>query len=296
MRVAAIGIFCTVLASSSAAPAQTTVVSPDTTVSFSGTVASDEEAIADAQTGSVYPIPLGTLPFSADLTGYDLVQGGDSLFTIDTTTTIGGVTATPSDVVRFGGGAYVLEFDGSAESIPAGVHVDAVAMDAGGALLLSFDTTVDLGGVIAQDEDVLRFEGGSFIKVFDGTAQGVDRALDLDGVGLLASGSFLFSFDGSGSVSGVSFDDEDILEFEISGSTWSLFYDGADQHPALVAADIVAVPEPGSAASLGAGVALLHLAFRRSAIAGSGPSRSRRRVRRMGSSRKPFGEAVSAAG
>jgi hypothetical protein len=153
-----------------------------------------------------------------------------------------------------------------------------VSQTAGSDLLLSFDTTVDLGGgLVAADEDVVQWSGASFSLVFDGSAEGIAEGLDLDGAHDAGGGALGLSFDASGSVGGVSFDDEDVLLFDAAGPSWSLVYDGSAQHAELTAADVeaIALPEPDQLALLVGGVALLALLGR---LSGRG---------RVGLGRKP---------
>ena len=67
------------------------------------------------------------------------------------------------------------------------------------------------------------------------------------------------SFDTSGQVGGVDFDDEDVLEYDVGGATWSMAYDGSAEHADWVQSDLDAVhlPEPGGVVSLAAGLALV---------------------------------------
>jgi hypothetical protein len=245
----------------------TVALSPDTTVALGGTTFADQEVLSDNQMGSVAGLPLGTLPDASDVNAYHLFTDGDQLFSLDTTVDLGGgLTVGPADVVRFDGTTDTLEFDASAEGIPDGAVVDAVTEHGSGDLMLSFDTSVDLGGgVTAGDEDLVRFDGVSTYSVFfDGSAEGVAQGLDLDGAGFQASDGHLFlSFDGSGTLGGVGFDDEDILEFDATGPTWSLFYDGSAEHSALAAADVIAVPEPGRLLLLVSGVSGLLLLYQK---------------------------------
>lgn len=254
----------------SAARAQDAAYSADTTVSLSGTTFDDDDPVADDLAGTTAPMPLGPLPPAADLNAYHLFfADNDQLYALDTSADLGGgLTVSPADVVRFDNFSNTLEFDGSAAGIPPGVQLDAVSGVEGSAdLLLSFDTTVDLGGgLVASDEDLVSWDGASFAMVFDGSAEGVAAGLDLDGAYLApASGFLLLSFDGSGVVGGVPFDDEDVLEFDASGPTWSLAVDGSAAQPALAASDLDAVPEPGQLLQLASGIALLAALARRRA-------------------------------
>lgn len=240
-------------------------ISTDITADLSGLVANDEDVADDAGSGTPSKVPLGGIPAAADVTGYSVVAGGDVLLSFDTTTELpGGLTAAPNDVVRWDGQGYVIEFDGSDHGIPDGARIDAIGVVAGD-LLLSFDVTVVVG-VTADDEDLVRLESTQpdvWSLFFDGSAQGVPAGVDLDGADFLdASGNLALSFDVSGSVGGVPFDDEDVLEFDRSSGGWSLRYDGSARHGALVAADVDAVfaPEPaGRALAIAAAGALASL-------------------------------------
>ncbi len=244
-------------------PLDSVSASPDVTVELASTPFDDEDVAVDNLLGSVAPASLGTLPANADLSAYHLLANGDQLFSLDTTVTLAGpLTVEPGDVVRYAGASYSLEFDASVEGVPNGVATDAVSHTTGGSLLLSFDTTVDLGAITADDDDLVEFDGVSFSLSFDGSAAGVPGALDVDGAHVLGSGNLGLSFDGSGQLGGVDFDDEDVLEYDASGPTWSLAYDGSAEHPEWSGGpdlDAVALPEPGQLLLLASGIAGLLL-------------------------------------
>jgi hypothetical protein len=226
-------------------------VSPDTSLVLDATTVNDEDVAR--LNGSAALVDLGTLPLAADANAY-WAGDGFVLFSLDKTVTLaGGVRAEPMDVVRFENGSYSLEFDGSSNGVTSGVVCDAVARDHAGNLLLSFDTSVSLpGNLIVDDEDIVRLDGvASYSLFFDASAAGISAQLDLDGADLLLDGNVVMSFDGSGSVDGIPFDDEDVLEFNPSTLVWSLHFDtstvGAWNGPDVNA---IAVPEPGMSLAL----------------------------------------------
>jgi hypothetical protein len=108
-------------------------------------------------------------------------------------------------------------------------------------LLLSFDTSVNVG-VQVEPEDLVKFEASTGFTLFlDGSAAGVPPGLNLDAADYLpCNGHLLLSFDGSGSIGGVAFDDEDVLEFD-RVSTWEMAYDGSAQDPDWINVDLDAV-------------------------------------------------------
>jgi len=199
--------------------------SPDVTIDLgAGVNAADEDVVVDNQLGVVLLENLGALPDASDVIALAVDVNGDRLVAFDTTTSLaGGVVARPGDVVRYDGTSYSIEFDALAAGVPSGVMTDACSISNNG-LLLSFDTTVDLGnGLVAADEDVVDWNGTSFSLVFDGSARGLDPALDVDAVHGLGGGVFQLSFDTAGQITGLAFDDEDVMRFD--GTSWSVELD-----------------------------------------------------------------------
>ena len=218
-------------------------LSPDITAGLGAETVHDENVAADDLAGAVTLVGLGNLPEEADLDGYHRLPSGDQLFSLDTTAELpGGLTAAPGDVVRFDGTTYTLEVDGIAAGLPPNAIVDAVSIIEAGDLLLSFDITVSVDGITVDDEDLVRFDGVTFSLFLDGSAAGVAGALDLDAVHHLdPNGHLLLSFDGSGTLGGVDFDDEDVLEYDPVGGTWEMAYDGSAQHSGWPQGDLDAV-------------------------------------------------------
>jgi len=255
----------TVLLAAGSATAQEIVsASPDITIELgAGIVTADEDVAVDNQLGVVLLENLGALPEASEIIALGLDVNGDRLISFETTTSLaGGVVARPGDVIRYDGASYSIEFDASAEGLPTGTMTDATSVAPGG-LLLSFDSTVDLGGgLIVADEDLVRWNGSVFSLSFDGSAAGLDTALDIDAAQDLGGGAFLMSFDTTGTISGIVFDDEDVMRFD--GALWSLEFDGSVADPDWAASDLdaVMVPEPAIGALLAAG-ALWLCAIRR---------------------------------
>jgi len=220
--------------------AQAIFYSPDTTTDLSGTTLYDED-VAEDLAGNITLIDAGPIPAGTDLTAYHLLPSGDQLIAFDTTVLLSGTTFEPGDIARYNGTTYSMEFDASAEGVPSGVYVDALTMDFSNNLLMSFDTTVNLGVLTVDDEDLVVFTGSGFISFFDGSSAGINEALDLDAAHLFNNGVLRMSFDGSGVVDSVSFDDEDVLQYYITNDTWTLSYNGSEQHTGWLAADLDAL-------------------------------------------------------
>ena len=267
-RALTLGVLALALCGAGAAVALTPVarvdLSPDVTQVLDSQAIADEAVAADdVSSGTITPANLGALPASGDVTAYHMLANGDHLLSFDVTVVLPGpLTAEPGDVVRYDGASYTLEFDASAYSVPRGAHVDAVALAPGGNLLLSFDTTLSLSGATFDDEDLVEFGSGTFSSYFDGSAAGIARELDLDGAHVFASnGNLALSFDTSGEVGGVSFSDEDVLEYDPASASWEMAWDASLERPEWnegTDTDAVHfVPEPTRLVLLAAGVGLL---------------------------------------
>jgi hypothetical protein len=221
-------------------------VSADATVELAGVMADPEDVAVDNLLGVVVPMSLGDLPGGVNLTAYHQFWDGDQLFSLALPALLGGTLAVgPEDVVRYDGASYTIEFDGSAAGVAAGVGVDAVTI-AAGRLVLSFDTAVTLGGQSIGMEDLVQFHGGAFTLVFDGSASGVPAGMNVDAAHRLGGNRLAISFDAGGSLPGVVFADEDVLEYDLVEHTWEITYDGSAEHASWDAPnlDAVALPPP----------------------------------------------------
>ena len=219
--------------------------SPDITTDLSGQTVHHEDVAEEDLSGGVTLLDLGALPSEADVIASHQLPRGDLLLSFDIPVSLpGGLFVHTGDVVRFDGVTYVRVFDATANGLPPDTQTNAVGVAANGDLLLSFDLPLNLSGLNVDDEDVARFNGSSFSQFFDGSATGLTTDLDLDGFHLQATGELLLSFDSSGQVGGINFDDEDVLQFDPSGSTWSMHYDGSAQHLGWTAANMDALHAP----------------------------------------------------
>ncbi|NVN91042.1 MAG: SBBP repeat-containing protein [Desulfuromonadales bacterium] len=213
------------------------------------TVLPNTVALENMANGTVSLLPYGPFLDGVRITAYHRLADGDQLFAFDTTQTFADdFVVRPGDVVRFGrlldpftgeeSVLYTLEFEAVDAGLPDGVMVDALTVAADGNLLLSFDTTVTLGGSTFGPQDLVRYDGATFSMALNSATAGVPAGLNLDGAQLLPSGHLLLSFDGSGTIAGVAFDDEDILEYDPAGGSWEMAYDGSDHFESWIAADL----------------------------------------------------------
>jgi hypothetical protein len=205
-------------------------VSADSMVELAGVDVHPEEVAVDNLLGVVVPEPLGGLPAGVNLTAYHQYFDGVHLFSLDVPVLLdGSLFAEPGDVVRYDGVTYTLAFDASAEGVAGGVGVDAVTTSSQ-KLVLSFDAPVVLGGELCGEEDLVRFDANGFALFFDGSDVGVPVGLNVDAAHMIGGSRLAVSFDAGGSLPGVVFADEDVLEYDTFLGTWEITYDGSAEH------------------------------------------------------------------
>jgi hypothetical protein len=158
--------------------------------------------------------------------------------------TVGGITASDEDILKFDGKKWRLFFDGSDVGIGSSDLVAFSIVDAD-TILMAFNTNLTVNGIAATPQDVLRFDAtslggrtaGAFRLYFDGSDVGLDDGINekIDTLTLRPNGRLLISTNGHPVVPGVSSaKDEDVLGFSPTSlgrttrGTWFMFFDGSD--------------------------------------------------------------------
>jgi 6-phosphogluconolactonase (cycloisomerase 2 family) len=175
----------------------------------------------------------------------DIVEGAGSplYFSLVDLATVGGVTAGNEDVAFFDGTNFSLAFDGTDVGLMAS-RIDAFSWIDADSLLLSFEAagTVPNAGAV-DDSDVVRFDAtslatttaGTFSMYFDGSDVGLTtNAEDVDAVELLPTGRILISTINTATPTGLTSEDEDLLEFsptsigDVTAGTFAMYFDGGN--------------------------------------------------------------------
>ncbi len=141
------------------------------------------------------------LPDSIDTDAVAVDAGGQLLLSFDTGTNLSGLDVRDEDLVLFDGAIFSLFFDGSAQSVPETLDLDAAERrESDGVLLLSFDTAGEIDGVFFEDEDVLAFDpgSGSWTLELDASAEASALAnADVDAIAM-PEPSFALAFGAGG--------------------------------------------------------------------------------------------------
>jgi hypothetical protein len=168
---------------------------------------------------------IGGLGDRVNLRDFQIDGNGDLLFAIDTGVALGGTYFAMGDVILRHNGVFTRAFDAAAAGVPAGVGCDGVARSGvAGNLLLSFDRTFAAGGITIRPADVIAYSGAGFgPKVLDAAARGLPGNANVDAVDAIGTSTdLLLSFDSAGSVDGLPYADEDVLQLHLATGAWSL--------------------------------------------------------------------------
>jgi hypothetical protein len=158
--------------------------------------------------------------------------------------TVGGITASDEDILRFDGKNWRLFFDGSDVGLGSSDLVAFSIVDAD-TILMAFNTNLTVNGIAATPQDVLRFDAtslgsltaGRFSLYFDGSDVGLDDGTSekIDALTLRPNGRLLISTNGHPVLPGLrGASDEDVLAFtptslgRTTRGRWSMFFDGSD--------------------------------------------------------------------
>jgi hypothetical protein len=180
--------------------------------------------------------------------------GGPFYFSLSSAATIGGVSAQNEDIISWDGSSYSLFFDGTDVGL-SNFAIDAFSVIAPDQVLLSFTGAGTIPGVsgTTDDSDIVLFTASSLGDTTSGTFSfyfdGSDISLttdseDVDAVELLPNGHLLISTAGLFNVTGVSGNDDDVIEFtpsslgDATSGTWSMYFDGSDVGLTTSAEDI----------------------------------------------------------
>lgn len=186
--------------------------------------AARKDYVIDDTLGTRLRMVIPGLPDTVNLNDFQIDTSNALLFALDTGVTISGSYYRTGDVIGYANGVYSRAFDATAAGIPRGVVCDGVARSgASGALLLSFDRVFAIGGVVVRPADVIAFNGVSFgSKILDARALGLPATMNIDAADAIGTTTdLLVSFDTGGSIAGVSYADEDVLQLHLATSAWS---------------------------------------------------------------------------
>lgn len=193
----------------------------------------------------------------ADVDAFHRFDDGSMLIsTVESGRTLGGLTFNDGDLVRYfpnsnNASIYFI----SESSFASTADISAVSIDASGNIILSTLAGNTLGGLTYTDGDLIQYDPNSGMAtlliaeadLFD------DGDGNITGVHVLDDGSYLISFaDATETISGVVYNDGDVVQYDPVGDTASLYFsealftDGANPH-SVDAVFLASLAPPGGA-------------------------------------------------
>ena len=188
-----------------------------------------------------------------DIDAVHVLANGHILLSPANDATLGGLSFENGDLVDYDPVAdtSTLIFDGSALfSDPAEKIVSVHVLD-NGHFVLSTDSDAILGGLSFEDIDLVEYDPATDTAslFFDGSLTTLDAAIDA--LHVLTNGHIVLSPAGTATLGGLSFEDEDLIDYDPATDTAILIFDGgeifADNNEQIISAHI----GPGSGTLLG---------------------------------------------
>jgi hypothetical protein len=226
---AAAALFCALPVQADTLPVLSLLYSADSGANIVGTdqYAARQSYISDNLAGARSHVTISGVPERANLSDFQVDANDDVLFSLDIGATLGGTYFSAADVIKYSGGSFSKAFDAAAAGVPNGVHCDGVArLDNTGALLLSFDHTFSANGFTIWPADVMLINAGAFAaKKLDAHALGLPAQLRIVGIDAMGTHTdLLVAFDTAGTVGGVIFTRNDLLQVHLPSGAWTKRY------------------------------------------------------------------------
>ncbi|MCH6576533.1 MAG: cadherin-like domain-containing protein, partial [Proteobacteria bacterium] len=144
--------------------------------------------------------------------------------------TLGGLCFTDDDLVDYDPVAdtATLYFEGDPLFGTWEEAIDAVHVLANGHIILSTENDATLGGLSFGDDDLVDYDpvADTATLYFDGGALFSNLDEDIDAVHVLANGHIILSTEGDATLGGLSFGDDDLVDYDPVADTATLYFDG----------------------------------------------------------------------
>lgn len=184
-----------------------------------------------------------------DLVAVSVLDNGNLVvLTTEASATLGGLTFEQDDLVEYNPNTDVanLIFDGS-EIFDLNEDIDAASVLPDGNLVLSTESGADIGDLSFEDGDLVEydFETGTATLFFDEDLFSLNE--DIDAVSVLDNGNIVLSTLGEATLGGLTFDEDDLAEFNPTTGLATLYFDdtnfsGPENIDAVSVVTVVPIP------------------------------------------------------
>ncbi|MEE8271859.1 MAG: Ig-like domain-containing protein, partial [Alphaproteobacteria bacterium] len=167
---------------------------------------------------------------SEDVDAVHVLANGHIILSTIGDATLGGLTFGKDDLVDYDPVAdtATLLFDGGALFSNTSEDIDAAHVLANGHIVLSTTDDATLGGLTFGDDDLVEYDpvADTATLIFDGGALFSSGFEDIDAVHVLDNGHFVLSTIGNATLGGLSFGDDDLVDYDPVADTATLLFDG----------------------------------------------------------------------
>ena len=129
------------------------------------------------------------LPPEVNLDAVHVISPTEFLFSLEEDAVLPGVgLVADEDIIRFSGGTFSMELDGSAIGIHPEADVDAISILPNTmplTYILSLDSANLIGGSLYDDADLIAYSVGGFSKFFDAAVNGILPEVNINAVEIL---------------------------------------------------------------------------------------------------------------
>jgi hypothetical protein len=144
--------------------------------------------------------------------------------------TLGGLTFQEDDVIEYDPalGTSVLRLEG--DNFSSNENIDALHVMNNGNVVMVISTTLGatLGGITFEDGDLLRYDPiRDVADYFFHEDDHFNLTEDIDALSILDNGNLVLSTDNDAQLGNLSFSEGDLVEYDLSSKTASLFFDGS---------------------------------------------------------------------
>ncbi|MCG8584064.1 MAG: hypothetical protein MI757_05070 [Pirellulales bacterium] len=168
---------------------------------------------------------------SNDINALFVRDNGNIVFSPNGNIEIDGTTYGDDDLIEYNptDGTATLLFDGRTLFSNSNEDINAVHILDNGNIILSTVANATLGGLTFGDDDLVEYDPNTDTATmfFDGGALFSNTSEDIDAVYITEEGTILLSTIGNATLGGLTFGDDDIVEYDPVADTATIYLDGA---------------------------------------------------------------------
>ena len=149
------------------------------------------------------------------------------ILSTDNSETLGGLSFSDGSLAEYDPAATSSTLYFNENLFSGGADIDAVHVLANGIIILSTMDDETLGGLSFGDDDLIAYDPATNTATlyFDGGALFSNTSEDIDAVYIRDNGNIILSTNGDATLGGISFVDGDLVEYDPSTNTATLFFD-----------------------------------------------------------------------